>query len=92
MLRCTADVADGSSTASPIAGWRGSYTPDNGLDGGRPARPRWANIDLLHRKLAANETCQSREDALTIVTNVTDQPLFGQEDCPISPQLSDAVL
>lgn len=28
---------------------------------------------------------------LTIVTNVTDQPLFGQEDYPIWPQLSDAL-
>jgi hypothetical protein len=30
--------------------------------------------------------------ALTNVTNVTDQPLFGQEDSAIWPQLSDALL
>jgi hypothetical protein len=38
------------------------------------------------------QTAHSREDALTIVTSVTDQPLFGQKDCPIWPQLSDALL
>jgi hypothetical protein len=28
--------------ASPITGWRGSYTPDNGREGDRPSRPLWA--------------------------------------------------
>ena len=30
--------------------------------------------------------------ALTLVTNVTDQPLFGQKDYKIWPQLSNALL
>jgi hypothetical protein len=26
----------------------GSYAPDTGLEGGRPARPRWAISDISH--------------------------------------------
>jgi hypothetical protein len=37
-----ADVAFGSLTASPVTGCCGSYTPDNGHEGRRPARQRRA--------------------------------------------------
>jgi hypothetical protein len=62
-------------------------------------RLRVGKAFLTHAALVGAAMCsafecgsrRSREDALTIVTNVTDQPLFGQEDCPIWPQLSDAL-
>ena len=38
------DVRVGSSTAAPVAGAGGSFSSDNGHEGGRLARPRWADF------------------------------------------------
>jgi hypothetical protein len=43
-------VRFGSKAASPITTWRGSYTPHNGHERGRPARPRRLQA-ILHAQL-----------------------------------------
>ena len=42
------DVRFGSLTASANVEPRGGYTPNNGHEGGRLARPLWANSGLMH--------------------------------------------
>jgi hypothetical protein len=60
----------GSKTASPVNGWRGGYAPDNGHEGERPARQRWANNCLTHRN---KDSLPFRRRAA--VKSVTDLPI-----------------
>ena len=49
LLRAIFDVGYLPPNTPPGERAGGSYAPDNGLLGGRPARPRWANNGLMHR-------------------------------------------
>jgi len=42
---------NGSKTATPFNGWRGSYSPNDRREGGRPAGQRWAMRRHSHQNL-----------------------------------------